>query len=515
MRTKRTVVVAVLSMSCAPRPPTTAEPPSTLRPAPAPGSCAGPSPITGAPAGSGVSASLARRSKQLVTFDHTRGVHQARLSPDGTRIVTASYDRTAKLWDARTGRLVVTVSGRLSSAGTVEFSPDGKRFITANEDTANVWDSTTGKLVFTLRGHAAEISTPTFSSDGLLIATASYDQTAKLWDARNGNLLGSMRHPGVYRVVFSPNAKCLLTASNDLRVWEVRTHQPVAGFTALTGHKTPPVAMMFSPDGTRIVTASDDHTAKLWDARSGALEASLEHHHDTVSDARFSPDGSRIVTSSYDGTARVWDLRGALLLTLTTSGALWSASFSHDGEAIATAGPMIAEVWNARSGMRIATLAGHTHRVYQAEFSPDDAQIVTASEDQTARLWGLMPGTDTAAFPGQLPPSPQRTEHACSSGDSSHAGRAGPASPRDRSTASIPYRTPPALTVNDRAELIVGSHRRARHDVDLALGAHRGGFDHQIGMRRGDADHRDLAGDQLAGERGCRCDRGQRRARAA
>uniref|UniRef100_UPI0019139542 AAA-like domain-containing protein n=1 Tax=Hassallia byssoidea TaxID=482630 RepID=UPI0019139542 len=157
----------------------------------------------------------------------------------------------------------------------------------------------------------------------------------------------------------------------------------------LTGHQLYVFSASFSPDGKRIVTASGDNTAKVWDI-SGKLIATLTGHQDTVNSASFSPDGKRIVTASGDNTAKVWDLNGKLIATLTGhQGVVISASFSPDGKRIITAsGDNTAKVWDL-NGKLIATLTGHQAEVNSASFSPDGKRIVTASGDNTAKVWDL------------------------------------------------------------------------------------------------------------------------------
>ncbi|MCA1596639.1 MAG: WD40 repeat domain-containing protein, partial [Chloroflexi bacterium] len=143
---------------------------------------------------------------------------------------------------------------------------------------------------------------------------------------------------------------------------------------------------VFSPDGSEIVTASLNKVARLWDARTGRLIATLRGHTGEVRSAVFSPDGTRILTASEDNTARLWDSRtgkpaGAL------SGPIYRscASFSPDGREIVTVGSRnTARVWDAQTLRPIATLAGHTDDVFFAGFSPDGKLIVTGSQDNTA-----------------------------------------------------------------------------------------------------------------------------------
>ena len=155
----------------------------------------------------------------------------------------------------------------------------------------------------------------------------------------------------------------------------------------LKGHTFGVKSASFSPDGKRIVTASDDKTARVWDI-SGKLLAELKGHTGEVWSPSFSPDGQRIVTVSEDKTARVWDISGKQLAELKGhTGEVWSPSFSPDGKRIVTASDdKTARVWDI-SGKQLAELKGHTDTVTSASFSADGQRIVTASLDNTARVW--------------------------------------------------------------------------------------------------------------------------------
>ena len=172
-------------------------------------------------------------------------------------------------------------------------------------------------------------------------------------------------------------------------------------FDALTGRIW---QIALSPDGQRIVTASDDHTARVWSAANGQLLVNLEGHTASVGDAEFSPDGQRIVTASDDGTARVWNaVNGQLLVKLKGhTGWVVHAAFSPNGQRIVTASwDHRARVWNAASGQPLATLVGHTDKVRQAVFSPDGQRIVTASWDHTARIYRVVTLSDLAELLGK------------------------------------------------------------------------------------------------------------------
>jgi WD40 repeat protein len=346
----------------------------------------------------------ARTGQVVATLAHRALITSAMFSPDGKRIVTASADQTARVWDARTGQVVARL-GHTDSVSSAAFSPDGMRIVTASDDqTARVWSAGTAQVLATLRGHTGVITSAAFSPDRMRIVTASADRTARVWDAGTGQVLATLQeHTGaVLSAAFSPDGMRIVTASVDhtARVWDARTGQVLA---TLQGHTGAVLNAAFSPDGTRIVTASDDHTARVWDAGTGQVLATLQGHTGVVQNAAFSPDQMRLVTASADHTARVWDARtGQVLATLQEhTGAVLSAAFSPDGMRLVTASAdHTARVWDAGTGQVLATLQGHTGAVLSAAVSPDGTRIVTASADHTARVWDADTGQGLATLQG-------------------------------------------------------------------------------------------------------------------
>lgn len=201
---------------------------------------------------------------------HESDVWSAAFSPDGARIVTASGDDTARVWDAATGAEIARLQGHEFRVRSADFSPDGSRVVTASWDrTARVWDAANGAEIARLQGDESTLFSAAFSPDGARIVTASWDATARVWDAATGS-----------------------------------------GLARLQGHREKVIEAAFSPDGARIVTASWDYTARVWDAATGAELARLQGHKGGVTSVAFGPDGTRIVTASLDKTARVWAVEG-------------------------------------------------------------------------------------------------------------------------------------------------------------------------------------------------------------
>ncbi len=208
--------------------------------------------------------------------------------------------------------------------------------------------------------------------------------------------------------VFSADGKTILTCSADstAKLWDAGSGKVKA---SLTGHQGQINSAEFSPDGKIIVTASDDNTAIIWDANTGKELRPLSGHENKVISAEFSPacpddpnGGKRVVTASWDNTAIIWDTEtGKVFHTLSNHiEGVYSAKFSPDGKKVVTASrDKTAKIWDVETGKEIRTLKGHVNDVYYAEFSPacpDDPvggkTIVTASRDKTAKIWDAETG---------------------------------------------------------------------------------------------------------------------------
>jgi WD40 repeat protein/3',5'-cyclic AMP phosphodiesterase CpdA len=203
-------------------------------------------------------------------------------------------------------------------------------------------------------------------------------------------------------VAFSPNGRALAIG----RGWAVELVDAVTErvVRVLSGHTRGVNAVAFSPDGTLIATGSDDRTARIWDASTGAPRTTLTGHTDAVRAVAFSPDGTVIATGSADRTARIWDAAtGGALATLTGSGGggVRAVAFSPDGTLIATGSDhRTAWIWDASTGAPRASLSGHTDAVRAVAFSPDGTLIVTGSDDGTGRIWDSATGGARATLTG-------------------------------------------------------------------------------------------------------------------
>jgi WD40 repeat protein/serine/threonine protein kinase len=219
-------------------------------------------------------------------------------------------------------------------------------------------------------------------------------------------------HEGpVLSASFSPDGARAITASEDAtaRIWDAASGKSLV---TLRGHQYPVTGAGFSPDGRRALTSSDDGSAAVWDASSGRRIATLMGHRSGVTSAAFSPDGESVLTASLDGTARIWEAatgRETAVLGGHPLDHALQAAWSPDGRRVLTLGDIpwparsgmsALRLWDAKDGTPLAILSGHEARISSARFRPDGKRILTASADQTARFWDAGTGelAETSRF---------------------------------------------------------------------------------------------------------------------
>jgi WD40 repeat protein/tRNA A-37 threonylcarbamoyl transferase component Bud32 len=298
----------------------------------------------------------ARTGKELAVLrGHTQAVFDAAYSPEGRHIATAGADGTARIWAGDSYRLMAILEGNGGPVKRVAFSARGAWLATAGTDAeARIWDVNSGTLRATLSGHTGEILDVQFGPDDGLVASAGSDGTARLWKAATGKPVGRpLAHDNrVPRLAFSPDGRWLATAcySGAVQVWDVASCEPI--WNVGPRHAGPVLDVCFSGDGGRVLTCGEDNTARIWDATHGGPLSSVMQHHGTVVTARFSADGRRVATASADDTGRVWD---------AATGEPLTAPLRHQG-------------WG---------------RVTDIAFNSAGDRVVTASLDNAAQVWKL------------------------------------------------------------------------------------------------------------------------------
>lgn len=412
---------------------------------------------------------------RLFRLTHGDQVKSAAFSPDGRLIATGANDKAARLWELSTGKqiakldhqewgvlsvafspngqLLATGSGRIGSNGTkaqariwnvatlkelqrlshddviqaVEFNFDGRLLITRARESYSpgyvlIWEAATGRELARLNHGPYAILDISLSSDGRLLATASSDKTARLWDTASGAEIAQFRHDRpVSAVKFSPDCRLVATqtgggagsAKGDAQIWEVATRKQLALLTADSDIS----GLAFSPDSLRLATGSLGNMARLWDIATGKELFQLSHN-GPVRTVTFSPDGQLLATGStantnqvlaispntaasefVDGEVRLWDMtKGKELIQLGAN--ISNVAISPDGQLLApsTWGPGAfngdARLLETSTGKELIRIP-HGDQVSGATFSPDGRILATVTV-HSVQLWQVPSGKKLA-----------------------------------------------------------------------------------------------------------------------
>ena len=205
--------------------------------------------------------------------------------------------------------------------------------------------------------------------------------------------------------VYSPDGTKILSSSNDmtLKIWDAKTGEELK---TLEGHSNSVWCCNFSPDGIKVVSGSADKKVIIWDTETGEKIKTLIGHSKGVNSCKFSPDSKKIVSSSEDASIKIWDaISGNIIKTFVEEKIVLSCDFSPDGNKIVSGGcDKKAKIWDVNKGQEIVKLVGHSRRIHSCSFSPDGRKIITGSKDQTLRIWDARSGKKIKTLSGHKGP---------------------------------------------------------------------------------------------------------------
>jgi WD40 repeat protein len=317
-----------------------------------------------------------------------------------------------RVWDLTTGQEALTLGESFPYCQAVAFSPDGKQLVAASaKKPVVVWDAATGRA---LCRHPAEMSLVykvAFAPDGkgvtLLSSDAGRVDGQWRWSVsrrdvseEQGTVLIDSGTTRPAKVAVSPDGRRLAgwSTPGELKVWTLgEKSDPLTIPLRTTLHH---YCLVFSPDGRRLagttggfVSGKSSGEITLWDANTGEELRHLRAHTAVIPDIAFSPDGSRLASASYDMTVALWDLTTGQELRRFqghTEGVL-RVAFSPDGKRLVSGGSDVLKIWEIATGREVLTLRGHTHNIHHVLFSPDGSRLVSVSTEGTIKIWDGSP----------------------------------------------------------------------------------------------------------------------------
>lgn len=357
---------------------------------------------------------------------HQNGINAIRFSKDGSKVLTSSWDSTARLWSLKDGKQIAILKGPETGVLDAQFgsnpahiltthidnsariwdwqkgitlqkleghedwvtsgviSNDGKRALTASQDgTVRMWDARTGAVQHIFEGHAGQVSTIDLNKQGTLAVSGSQDGTARLWDLKTGEQKYQLNfeQDTVHHVAFSADGKKVIArATNAWVIWDAQTGKEIRKFTD---------AAVLGKDLNEVYSVKTAYAAAIG-RLAGGDPILLSGHKAAISTIDLHADGRRALTGSMDGTARLWDVeKGELLRTFQGhDGPVYGANLVGAQKLVLTYGEdKTLRLWGLEDGKPVALLENLAKPVQSVAISSDGRQVAFVNGENVARIW--------------------------------------------------------------------------------------------------------------------------------
>ncbi len=366
---------------------------------------------------------------------HSFWTKAVRFSPDGTRLASGSYDFLVKLWDIQTGQCLRELSGHQNVVMALAWSLDGRVLISVDWCTVKLWEVATGqclaeldtgaqamiahiahhptedmfalcldgqiqlwtlrdrRCIRTLVGHTALAFYAAWHPDGRRLATASHDQTVKVWDTQTGECLVTLQgNDQMWTVLWMPDRRTLASTSSEglLQLWDTETGKCLR---VIRAHNSTIWALISHPTRPFVATGSEEQNVKFWSTETWDCLGTLQGYDNGILTLALSPDGQTLAVGAQDQTVRFWDLktRTCTKIWRDRTNCTWQVDWHPQGQKLAV-GALDGSfhIWDVATNNCLKVRHGALGVVHTLAWHPDGIHLaMTTTSDFSLRIWNV------------------------------------------------------------------------------------------------------------------------------
>ncbi|BAZ13109.1 WD repeat-containing protein [Calothrix sp. NIES-4071] len=325
---------------------------------------------------------------------HTASVTAVAATSDSKLVISGSQDNTLRVWNLETRKELLAFKGHRNCINAISISRNSKQVVSASSDSIiNIWNLETGEKQFNLNSHRSPVHTLTITSNDKLVISGSLDGIIKVWNLETGReILTFKNHNSAIRTVFvNPDGNEVVSASsnNNVRCWSLDTGKQLLN----SPNKNDWVSTVtVTSDMSTVISGLSDNTLKVWNIKTGKTNFTTPNHNGSINAVAVTPNGRQFISASSDHTIKIWNLEivDESVITYAHSASINAvAIIPNSKQVISASSDSTLKIWNMETGEKNFTLFGHTDSVNGVAVTPDGKQVVSASSDNTLQVWNL------------------------------------------------------------------------------------------------------------------------------